>query len=373
MPTNHLEKLDFSEKELIILYNYSPRLIEKSAILVNLSPHYYTNGKPETSLTEDTRGKYWVIATDYDIYWLFPITKLNGKINPSINKAFDLLFQNHNYDNSDTHEFILKKPAKVYPATNTDSWILAEPGFIDFGSLPLLPIELLNGEDHNSSIIKQNSISSVSQDEFDDYVHKVDSEINRLQSQIQELTQARERIETDIKEIKDKYSDLENRVKLPVKAENNIATNNQVENNQPEKTPNQHYSINTATSLDITPEESRIVETYNSNPVVISQQAKQVCETNTSIEKRSQGINEAVVLEKQAQGHYWLVGREVLYLMPRRGFNINRSTVDTFKALFKCHGSKATNKFKLIKPAKVVMIGSSQTWQLTERGIIEFK
>ena len=45
----------------------------------------------------------------------------------------------------------------------------------------------------------------------------------------------------------------------------------------------------------------------------------------------------------------------------------------TFKALFKCHGSKATNKFKLIKPAKVVMIGSSQTWQLTERGIIEFK
>lgn len=59
--------------------------------------------------------------------------------------------------------------------------------------------------------------------------------------------------------------------------------------------------------------------------------------------------------------------------MPRRGFNIHRSTVHTFRALFKCHGSQATNKFKLIKPAKVVMIGSSQTWQVTERGIIEFE
>jgi hypothetical protein len=373
MESQHIKKVDFSEKELIILYNYIPRLIEKSAILVNLSPNYYTNGKQETLLTEDTRGNYWIIATDYDIYWLFPITKLNGKINPSVNEAFNLLFQNHNYDNSYNREFILKKPAKVSPVRNTENWILAEPGFIDFANLPLLPIEALNGKDNNSPIIEQNSIPSVSQDDFENYIYKTDSEINQLKSQIQELTQAREHIETDIKEIKDKYSDLENRVKLPVKAENNISTNNQVESNQPETTSNQHHSINTATALNLTPEESRIVETYNSNPVVISQQAKQVSETNTSITKRSQGINEAVVLEKQAQGHYWLIGRETLYLMPRRGFNINRSTVDTFKALFKCHGSKATNKFKLIKPAKLVMIGSSQTWQLTERGIIEFE
>jgi hypothetical protein len=373
MPTNHLKKLDFSKKELIILYNYIPRLIEKSAILVNLSPNYYTNGKQETLLTEDTKGNYWIIATDYDIYWLFPITKLNGKINPSVKEAFNLLFQNHNYDNSDTREFILKKPAKVSPARNTDGWILVEPGFIDFATLPVLPIESLNGKDNNSQIIQQNSIPSVSQDDFENYIYKTDCEIHHLKSQIQELTQAREQIETDIKEIKDKYSDLENRVKLPVKEENNSSTNNQVKSNQPETTSNQHHSINTATALNLTHEESQIVETYNSNPVVISQQAKQVSETKGSIEKRSQGINEAVVLEKQSQGHYWLVGRETLYLMPRRGFNLNRSTVDTFKALFQCMGSKATNKFKLMKPAKVVMIDSSQNWQLTEKGIIEFE
>ena len=44
-----------------------------------------------------------------------------------------------------------------------------------------------------------------------------------------------------------------------------------------------------------------------------------------------------------------------------------------FECMFKCQGSQATDKFKLIKPAKVVMIGSSQTWQVTERGIIEFE
>jgi hypothetical protein len=142
---------------------------------------------------------------------------------------------------------------------------------------------------------------------------------------------------------------------------------------QTETSSNQHHSINISTSLNLTSEELRIVEIYNSNPVVISQQAKRVDEINMSTEKRSQGISDTVILEKQAQGNYWLVGREVLYLMPRRGFNINRSTVDTFKALFKCHGSKATSKFKLIKPANVVIIDNSQTWKLTERGIIEFE
>jgi hypothetical protein len=373
MESQHIKQVDFSEKELIILYNYIPRLIEKSAILVNLSPHYYTNGKQETLLTEDTKGNYWIIATDYDIYWLFPVAKLNGKINTRVNEAFNLLFQNHNYENSDSREFILNKPAKVYPERNAGGWILEEAGFINFGNLPLLSIEPFNSKINNSQVKQKNSISQVLEDEFKDYINKNDIEINQLKVQIQQLTKAGEEIQIEIKEIKHNYSNLENIIKLPVKEENNISTNNQVETNQQETTSNQHHSINTSTSLNLTPEESRIVETYNSNPVVISQQAKQISETKGSIEKRSQSINEAVVLEKQSQGHYWLVGRETLYLMPRRGFNLNRSTVDTFKALFQCRGSKTISKFKLLKPAKVVMIDSSQNWQLTEKGIIEFE
>lgn len=38
MESKHIKKVDFSEKELIILYNYIPRLIEKSAIFSQLIP-----------------------------------------------------------------------------------------------------------------------------------------------------------------------------------------------------------------------------------------------------------------------------------------------------------------------------------------------
>ncbi|MEA5577358.1 hypothetical protein [Anabaena sp. UHCC 0451] len=371
MPINNLEKVDFSEQELIILYNYIPRLIEKTAILVNLSPNYYTNGTQETLLTEDNRGNYWIIATDNDIYWLFPITKLNGKINPSVNEAFNLLFQNHNYNNSDTREFILKKPAQVYPARNAEGWILTQPGLIEFGNLPLLPIAASNGKVNNSAVVQKNLIQSVSQDEFTDYTNKTDSEIHQLKSQIQQLIEQREKFKLEIQEIQNKYSELENKIKLPV--QELTQNSHQTENNQQEIISNQQQAVNTANSLTVTPEELHIVETYNSNPVVISQQARQVSETSSSIQNRSQGINEAVVLERQNQGLYWLFGRDTLYLMPKRGFSFSRSTIDTFRALFQIRGSRVTSRFKLLKPAKVVMIGSSQTWQLTEKGIIEFE
>ncbi|MBD2663530.1 hypothetical protein B6N60_03426 [Richelia sinica FACHB-800] len=375
MPINNLEKVDFSEQELIILYNYIPRLIEKTAILVNLSPNYYTNGTQETLLTEDNRGNYWIIATDNDIYWLFPITKLNGKINPRVNEAFNLLFQHHNYEDSDKREFILKKPAQVHPPRKAEGWILAEQGLIEFGNLPLLPIELSNGKVHNSpvaqEVIKKNVISSISRDEFTDYTNKTDVEINDLKLQIKKLIEEREKFKTEIQAIENKYSELENRIKSPVQEV--TQSSHIVENNHQEITSNQQQAVNTANSLNLNPDELRIVETYNSNPVVISQQAKQVSETSSSIQNRSQGINEAVVLERQAQGLYWLFGRDTLYLMPKRGFGFSRSTIDTFRALFQIRGSKVTSKFKLLKPAKVVMIGSSQTWQLTEKGIIEFE
>ncbi|MDP5337589.1 MAG: hypothetical protein NWQ28_03315 [Nodularia sp. (in: cyanobacteria)] len=367
----NIEKVDFSEKELIILYNYIPRLIEKYAILVNLAPSYYTNGKQEVLFTEDTKGNYWVIATDYDVYWLFPITQLKGKFNTHVNETLNLLFEFNNYESSENREFTLKKPAKVYPASSWEGWILESTGFLDFNNSRLFSMETSNGKVNNSQLIQQNSIPQVSREEFDDFIHKSEWEINQLKVQVQQLTEAREQFKNEIQEIKDMYISLEH--KLPAREENSSYSNHQVETTQEEKISNQNNSSSMPTKLNLHPEELRIVETYNSNPVLISQQAKQVSETTTSIEKRSQGINDTVVLEKQSQGHYWLVGKETLYLMPRRGFKINRSTVDTFKALFQFRGSKVPSKFKLIKPAQVAMIANSQTWQLTERGIIEFE
>ncbi len=75
MLNNSFKKVDYSEWECLLLYNYIPRLIEKYAILVNISPNYYTSGIKEVLFTESPRGEYWIIINNKDICWLFPVAK----------------------------------------------------------------------------------------------------------------------------------------------------------------------------------------------------------------------------------------------------------------------------------------------------------
>ncbi|MTJ52373.1 hypothetical protein FJR38_06665 [Anabaena sp. UHCC 0253] len=374
MQNDSSNKVDYSEWECLILYNYIPRLIEKYAILVNISAHYYTSGNQEISLTENPKGDYWIIASDNNIYWLFPNTKLKSRINTPKKEVLSKLFEFYNYENSDSREVILKKPAQVFPSSSGEGWILAKQGIIDFNNSSFL--EIINANNKSSENIpklkvnqnneQQNLITQVSREEFNEYILESQKEIIQLKSQVQQLIEIQQRLQGEIERINENYGSLE------TKLENNFP-NHQIAT-LPEKTTSQQEKlINTSSSVNLNAQELRIVEAYNSNPVIISQQAKQVAETNTSIEKRIQGNIEAIVLEKQAQGYYWLIGREQLYVMPRKHLNINRATVESIRILFECKGSKATSKFKLLKPAKVVMIGNSQTWQLTERGIIEFE
>ncbi|MFM2060808.1 MAG: hypothetical protein RLZZ507_478 [Cyanobacteriota bacterium] len=390
MQIKKMQKVDYSERECVVIYNYIPRLIEKYAVLVNIADNYYHNHNSELLIIENSRGKYWVIMSDYDdhdIYWLFPVAKLNGRINPNENEAFNLLFDCHNYTNVNSLQFTLKKPAQVYPSGSGDGWILEKQGILDFSNSSSVEDSQDNGKitqnqphiDNNPKTENSDILPSVLQSEFNEYIENSQAEFNQLNSKIQALIASHEQLKEEVKLVKDKYNDLagklSDRESINYQNQNhNQSHENSDLNSRLEMVQEVTKPTPTSVNLNLSPQEIQIVGVYNSNQVAsISQKAKPVSEANSSIEKRSQGNNEAVVLEIQTQGYYWLLTtKDILYVMPRKHLNINRATIESLKVLFE-YQTKATNKFKLLKPAKVVMIENTKTWQLTEKGIIEFE
>lgn len=394
-----MQKVDYSERECIILYNYIPRLIEKYAILVNISEQYYQSSNRELLLTESQQGKYWVINSDHDdhdIYWLFPVTKLNGRINPHENEIFNLLFNCQNFSNVNSLQFTLKKPAQVYLSSSGEGWILQKTGILDFSNSSLLEVAEDNGktienklsveshtQNETTNIVPSNIVPSVSKSEFQQYIEQSQGEIeqlnNQLNYQIQQLITSQQQLKEEIKLLNDKYNALDSKL-VNIESANSQSSENNSQVSSEEKVQETVQEITKQTStpvnsaVHLSPQEIQIVEMYNSNQfIAIAQRANTVSETNYSIENRSQGKNEAVVLEIQPKGYYWLcVTRDQLYVMPIKYLTINQTTVASLRVIFEYQG-KETSKFKLIKPAKVVMIENTKTWQLTEKGIIQFE
>ncbi len=162
--------------------------------------------------------------------------------------------------------------------------------------------------------------------------------------------------------------------RLQVIEENRITPNEEVIYIPPNQTqPIQQNIINEPTNLNLSPQESEIVDLYDRNPVLIARQAREVSETKNSIEQRQQGYNIAVILEKRNNANYWLIAKDQLYVIPRKHLSINRVTLESLLALFDYQDIPNKKKFKLLKPAKAVLLTGSQNWQITERGVIKFE
>jgi hypothetical protein len=386
-----MEKVDYSENECVILYHYIPRLIEKYAVLVNISEQYYHTGNQELLLTESQQGKYWVIIcenNDDDIYWLFPVTKLNGRINPDENEIFSLLFNCQNFTNISSLKFTLKKPTQVYPHSSGEGWILQKPGILDFSNSSLEDVEENNPfieSGKNPTFVEshpqtENTVNLVSQLEFQQYIQHSKSELNQLNFKIQQLVTSQQQLKAEVKLVRDKSHTLETKL-VNIESENNQIIENtdvsspleEVETKVQEVTQPTSPPVNIAVNLS--PQEIQIMEVYNSNQFTnISQRATTISETVSSIENRRQGNNEEVVLEINPKGYYWLyITRDKLfYVMPIKYLTINQTTVSSLRVIFAYQG-KETSKFKLVKPARVVMIEKTRTWELIEKGIIEFE
>ena len=60
-------------------------------------------------------------------------------------------------------------------------------------------------------------------------------------------------------------------------------------------------------------------------------------------------------------------------MVPKNNIKINEYSLETVQNLFECQGYRSGySGFQLIKPARVSAISRVETWQVVERGVLQF-
>ncbi len=131
------------------------------------------------------------------------------------------------------------------------------------------------------------------------------------------------------------------------------------------------YSLN---SIAIVDKVLQFVETYNQDKNSISDKAKfMVAETQASLNQRRSGNSNVVTLENTTQKKYCIIEEDNNnYLVPHAKIKFDDFNKSTLESLFDCSNFTAEySDFQLVKPAKVSPL-PSETWQLEEKGKLDF-
>jgi hypothetical protein len=115
--------------------------------------------------------------------------------------------------------------------------------------------------------------------------------------------------------------------------------------------------------------------TYNHTLSLVPSNAIEVSETEQSRSDSRLGKSQAVILEKKRRGDYLVYTERVsTYLIPSENLRINQFNIKTVEAVFECRGyqNNIYSDFKLLQPAIVYTITENETWQLQQRGILQF-
>ncbi|MDE5121042.1 MAG: hypothetical protein O4965_13415, partial [Trichodesmium sp. St19_bin1] len=118
----------------------------------------------------------------------------------------------------------------------------------------------------------------------------------------------------------------------------------------------------------------QLILTYQQNPRLLSRNAIQVSEADQSIDQRRLGGGQGAILQKARRGNYWILNEGGIdYVVPKNNIKINEYNLNTVANLFECQGYRSGySGFQLIKPARVSAISRGETWQVVERGVLQF-
>ena len=204
-----------------------------------------------------------------------------------------------------------------------------------------------------------------------------DLELRNLQNQINQLQQNQQLKTSDnnadhkklifeaVKEEINRQLQQEIHKRLNIELRNLLNQINQPQQNQQLKTPD-----NIAGGLP----NLEFMLIYKEDPRSLSENAIEVSEADRSMVQPRISSTQAVIIQKVRRGNYWILNEaDIDYMVPRHNIKINEYNSKTVANLFECQGYRPEySGFQLIKPAKVSAISKGETWQLVERGILQF-
>ncbi len=118
-----------------------------------------------------------------------------------------------------------------------------------------------------------------------------------------------------------------------------------------------------------------IVQNFNSTPQLLeSQIVESISETEESVNNRRGNSKASVFLKSASNYSYWIFAGDdrSYWLTPKADLKINPVNFDTFQALFESQDYQPGCKVYLVKPAKVAQNSLSGSWELLEKGQVQF-
>ncbi len=339
-----INAIEISTSQLIETYNESVNLLSGYAIKVSLTAESYREpNSSEIILETGDRGNYWVIATieqEQQKYWLVP----NGKITINIHKlkTIQTLFQLEGEYNSSEAEFHLQQPAILSLLPNGKQWRLEEQGILVLGKYS-------KSSENNSdrpSIESNNQISSTvekllsNQQSLITTVERSNTKVTQLESQLNKAQQDRQQEKQDWLSEKQAWQ--------------------------------QQLQQSKSHAQNIFDSQFGIIYDYNKTSI-LEKVIATVSITQKSWDNFKNRNNNQIEFKEIEQGNYLILKEENMnYLIPRENFRVAESKFEIVQALFICIGYELEySDFQIIKPAKVSK-GSSELWQLEERGMLVF-
>jgi len=216
-----ISPVNISESELVQVYNDVPKVLFKNSIITELTSKSYRDENEPIFLENDENGKYWIITTDRDKFFLVP--SINIKSNIYKLKTVKKLFYFCGDTPSVESHFILVKPAKVSSQSSGKQWKLAERGILEFNNPFLqLPLELeanilefpdiqINAEDSNleiQKVAKQLDDLRLEFQQSQQERNKLELQIDDLRLEFNQSQQERKRLESQIEQFSDRFNDL---------------------------------------------------------------------------------------------------------------------------------------------------------------------
>ena len=116
---------------------------------------------------------------------------------------------------------------------------------------------------------------------------------------------------------------------------------------------------------------SQLIDTYNTNTDLLKSIAMGVAETESSFTARRSSLQMPMIFEPNAnQPRFWILNDRILVPFPQK---ITTHRLNTICGAFNHHDFSSGSPFELVKPAIVIkMSDGSDRWQLLEKGEIKF-